>query len=592
MTAKPTLPFALFDNNLDAAGQSGAWLLTGLREEVVCTDPATWRDCLQRLEDAARGGAWIALAAAYELGYAIEPHLRPLLAASNGPLLSGWIFEHGEWLDDSACDTWLATCAGTDSGGTSSLAAGVSEHDYLERIARIHQYITDGDCYQVNFTFPLHGQLFGSPAALYRSLRAAQPVRYGALIGHAGGAILSRSPELFVERQGASLRSQPMKGTAPRHTSPDALAASEKDRAENVMIVDLIRNDMGRLAPPGGVRVEDLCRVEPYPTVWQMTSRVIAEPVVAGLADIFSALFPCGSITGAPKIRAMEIIHELEDSPRGVYCGALGWIRPGGDFRLSVPIRTLLVDEAGTVRLNVGSGVVFDSSPQGEWDECHLKARFLTMLPKGLRLIETLRYAPVGGTCFPYLEEHIERLGDSARWFGFPFDEGGFRRLLDGIVAAEPLRVRVTLGQDGDFKLEQAPLATGAPGDAPTVVLSPERMSSSDALLRHKSTARQLYDRELARIMAAGHFDALFLNERNELTEGARTNLFVQKGEILLTPPLEAGVLNGVLRRRLLREGRAQEAPLNLDDLREAEAVFAGNGLRGLVRVRLVADEA
>jgi para-aminobenzoate synthetase/4-amino-4-deoxychorismate lyase len=585
-------PFALFDNNLDDAGRSGAWLLTGLREEVACTNPATWQACLQRLDDAARGGAWVALAAAYELGYAIEPRLHPLLAADHGPLLTGWIFEHAEWLDDTACDAWLAARTDTDIGGTSNLTAGLAEHDYLKHIARIRQYITDGDCYQVNFTFPLTGRFFGDTAALYHNLRAAQPVRYGAFISHAGGAILSRSPELFVERQGTSLCSQPMKGTAPRHTPPDALAASEKDRAENVMIVDLIRNDMGRLAPPGGVRVEDLCRVEPYPTVWQMTSRVIAEPVDASLADIFRALFPCGSITGAPKIRAMEIIHELEDTPRSVYCGALGWIRPGGDFRLSVPIRTLLVDEAGTARLNVGSGVVFDSSPHGEWDECHLKARFLTALPKGLRLIETLRYAPADDNRYPYLDEHIERLGDSARWFGFPFDEGDFRRRLDAVSASEPLRVRVTLGQDGDFTLEQAPLATGAPGDAPTVVLSPERVNSSDALLRHKSTARQLYDRELSRVMAAGHFDALFLNERNELTEGARTNLFVQKGGILLTPPQEAGLLNGVLRRRLLREGRAQEAPLSLDDLREAEAVFAGNGLRGLVRVRLVADEA
>lgn len=593
MSAKQApAPFALFDNNLDDAGRSGAWLLSDLREEVVCTDPATWQACLQRLEDAADGGAWIALAATYELGYAIESRLQPLLAADHGPLLTGWIFEHAEWLDDTACDAWLAARTDTDIGGTSSLMAGLAEHDYLKHIARIRQYITNGDCYQVNFTFPLHGQLYGDPAALYRSLRAAQPVRYGAFISHAGGAILSRSPELFVERQGATLSSRPMKGTAPRNTSPDALAASEKDRAENVMIVDLIRNDMGRLAPPGGVRVEDLCRIEPYPTVWQMTSQVIAEPVNASLPDIFRALFPCGSITGAPKIRAMEIIHELEDTPRGVYCGALGWIRPGGDFRLSVPIRTLLVDKAGGTRLNAGSGVVFDSSPQGEWDECHLKARFLTTLPKGLRLIETLRFEPADDNRYPYLDEHIERLGDSARWFGFPFDEGGFRRLLDGINASEALRVRVTLGQDGDFTLEQAPLATGAPSDAPTVVLSPERVSRSDALLRHKSTARQLYDRELARVMAAGHFDALFLNERNELTEGARTNLFVQKGGVLLTPPQEAGLLNGVLRRRLLRDGRAQEAPLSLDDLREAEAVFTGNGLRGLIRVRLVADEA
>ena len=593
MSAKQApAPFALFDNNLDDAGRSGAWLLSDLREEVVCTDPATWQACLQRLEDAADGGAWIALAATYELGYAIESRLQPLLAADHGPLLTGWIFEHAEWLDDTACDAWLAARTDTDIGGTSSLMAGLAEHDYLKHIARIRQYITNGDCYQVNFTFPLTGRCFGDPAALYRNLRAAQPVRYGAFISHAGGAILSRSPELFVERQGKTLSSQPMKGTAPRHTSPDALATSEKDRAENVMIVDLIRNDMGRLAPPGGVRVEDLCRIEAYPTVWQMTSRVIAEAVDASLPDIFRALFPCGSITGAPKIRAMEIIHELEETPRGVYCGALGWIRPGGAFRFSVPIRTVLVDEAGATRLNVGSGVVFDSSPQGEWDECHLKARFLTALPTGLRLIETLRYAPAEGPPYAYLDEHIERLGESARWFGFPFDEGGFRRLLAGVCASTALRVRVTLGHNGDFTLEQAPLASGAPGDAPTVVLSPERVNSCDVLLRHKSTARQLYDRELARVMAAGHFDALFVNERNQLTEGARTNLFVQKGGVLLTPPQQAGLLNGVLRRRLLREGRVQEAPLSVDDIKEAEAVFAGNGLRGLVRVRLVNNEA
>lgn len=591
MNAKPPTPtFALFDNNLDATEARGAWLLTDLREAVECRHTDDWQAALQRLEEAARHGAWVALAASYELGYVIEPRLRPLLPADSGPLFTGWIFEQGRWLNDEACDAWLATQAATPAGGTSHLAARIHEEDYLASIARIREYIAEGDCYQVNFTFPLSGQAFGDPASLYRALRQAQPVRYGAFIGHAGGAILSRSPELFLERRGHTLSSQPMKGTAARHTPPEALAASEKDRAENIMIVDLIRNDMGRLAPPGGVRVEDLFRIDPYPTVWQMTSRVIAEPVTADLGEIFGALFPCGSITGAPKIRAMEIIRELEAEGRGLYCGALGWIRPGGDFRFSVPIRSLLIDKAGSARLNVGSGVVYDSVPASEWAECHLKSRFLTALPKGLRLIETLRYAP-GSTpdqgSFPFLPEHRTRLEASARTFGFPFNEAAFLRLLNSINAAKALRVRITLGPEGDFTLEQADLAAGAPAANPSIVLSPLRTSSSDILFRHKTTARALYDAELARVMGLGHFDALFLNEQGALTEGARSNLFVEKDGVLLTPPLEAGVLNGVLRQRLLQEGRAREAHLNLDDLRQAEAIFMGNGLRGLVRVWL-----
>lgn len=588
MNAQPPTPtFALFDNNLDATEARGAWLLTDLREAVECRHTDDWQAALQHLEDAARHGAWVALAASYELGYVIEARLRPLLPADSGPLFTGWIFEQGQWLSDEACDAWLAAQATSPAGGTSHLDALIHEDTYLANIARIREYIAEGDCYQVNFTFPLSGQAFGDPASLYRALRQAQPVRYGAFISHPGGAVLSRSPELFLERQGHTLSSQPMKGTAARHTAPEALAASEKDRAENIMIVDLIRNDMGRLAPAGGVRVDELFHVEPYPTVWQMISRVVAEPVSAGLPEIFRALFPCGSITGAPKIRAMEIIRELETGPRGVYCGALGFVRPGGDFRLSVPIRTLLVDADGQARLNVGSGVVYDSSPAGEWAECHLKARFLTALPTPLRLIETLRYDPAEQDAFPFLAEHLERLSASARWFGFPFDAGAFRDTLATLGGDTPRRVRITLGQQGDLSLDTAPLGAGAPSNAPTVVLSPQRVRSNDLLLRHKTTARRLYDQELARVMAEGHFDALFLNERGELTEGARSNLFVQKNGELLTPPQDAGLLNGVLRRRLLREGRAREARLTVGDLHHAEALFVGNGLRGLTRVQL-----
>lgn len=587
----PAPTFALFDNNFDPADTRGAWLLTDLAEAVTCGPGDDWQACLRRLEAAARQGAPVAIAARYELGYVIEPRLRPLLPADAEPLISAWIFRHSQWLDDVACDAWLAAHAEISAGGVGRLDALIQESDYLARVERVRAYIAAGDCYQVNFTFPLAGETFGDPASLYRALRKAQPVRYGAFVVHPDGAILSRSPELFVERRGLTLSSEPMKGTAPRSCPPDALRDSEKDRAENLMIVDLIRNDMGRLAPPGGVRVDDLFRVEAYPTVWQMTSRISAEPVEADLGEIFRALFPCGSITGAPRIRAMEIIRELESGPRGLYCGALGWLRPGGDFRFSVPIRSLLMDAHRRVRLNVGSGVIHDSAPAAEWAECHLKSRFLTGLPKGLRLIETLRYEP-GEAPFPFLPEHRARLGESARALGFRFDEAAFLELLGGVRSGRALRVRVTLGQDGDFTLEQASLAQGLPADDPSVVLSPLRTLSDDLLYRHKTTARALYDAELARVTGLGHFDALFLNEKGELTEGARSNVFVDPGGdgegMLLTPPLEAGLLNGVLRRRLLAEGRARETRLGLDELRNAQTVFVGNSLRGLLRVRLV----
>jgi len=587
VTAKPSLPsFALFDNNLDPGTAGGAWLLRDLRTTLTCRPGGDWQGILRELEQASRNGAWVALAASYELGCLIEPRLRPLLRNDEQSLLTGWIFERGEWLDDAACEAWLESRASQATGGIGALRSGISESSYLAHIARIQQYIAAGDCYQVNYTFPLEGELFGDPVRLYQALRRAQPVRYGAFIQHANGCILSRSPELFLERQGSRLSSQPMKGTAPRDSDPALLAASAKDKAENIMIVDLIRNDMGRLAQPGGVRVEDLFRIDPYPTVWQMTSRVVAEPVEADLAAVFGALFPCGSITGAPKIRAMEIIHELEQQARGLYCGALGWLRPGGDFRFSVPIRTVLADSQGHARLNLGSGVVYDSVAEAEWDECHLKGRFLTALPKGLRLIETLRYEP-GETPFPFLAEHLERLSSSADWFAYPCDEQAVRQVLAGVGGDTPLRVRLTLGQAGDLQLETAALSHGAPGPDPTIVLSPLHTDSRDPLYRHKTTARQLYDRELARVMAAGHFDAVFVNEKGELTEGARSNIFVEKAGAWLTPPVEAGVLDGVLRRRLIREGRARVARLTAADLQQADAIYMGNGLRGLVRVSL-----
>jgi para-aminobenzoate synthetase/4-amino-4-deoxychorismate lyase len=527
------------------------------------------------------------------LGHALEPRLRSCLPAGDTPLLSAWVFRQATHQAPATTAAQLeAAIAGLGPQGTWAGFGGLTREweaaAHQAAVEDIRRLIAAGDCYQVNLTFGLTGQLWGQPLALYRLLREAQPVRYGAFIRHPGGHILSRSPELFVERRGRRLTCKPMKGTAPRHSDPTDLLGSAKDRAENLMIVDLIRNDLGRLAPPGGVHVERLFEAEAYPSVWQLTSTVSAEPVDAPLEAVLRALFPCGSVTGAPKIRAMEIIHALEGRPRGLYCGALGWLAPGGEFRFNVPIRTLSLDARGRGRLGVGGGIVFDSEPEREWQECLLKGRFLTGLPRPLRLIETLRREPHPADPYPLLAAHLERLAASAAWFGLPCDREAVRTALGAVPgdpAGQPQRVRLTLGARGEVEVTHAPLPDLAPGQ--TVVLSPHRLRRDDPLLRHKTTARHLYDSELAGVSARGHFDALFCNEEGELCEGARSNVFLRYGKELLTPATDCGLLNGVLRRTLLARGAAREARLTLADLHAADAVFVGNALRGLIPVTL-----
>lgn len=577
-------PFALFDDNL---GRGGDLLLEHLQETLRCDTPDQLPAALARIHAARQQGHWIALALTYELGYILEPRLAPQRRPGNDPLLTAWIFSRASHPSADQTEQWLAdSITPQQPAGLGQATLALDEDRYRRQLGRIHDYITAGDCYQINFTFPLRGELWGPPLALYQRLRAAQPVRHGAFIQHPGGWILSRSPELFLDHDGRGVTCRPMKGTAPRQADPAELL-TEKNRAENLMIVDLIRNDLGRLAPPGGVTVARLFEVEDYPSLWQLTSTIRGEPVTTDLATLLAALFPCGSITGAPKIRAMEIIAELEAQPRGLYCGALGWLAPSGPLRLAVPIRTLEVDARRQARLGIGSGIVQDSDPAAEWQECLLKARFLTELPPDLRLIETLRREPDGR--YPLLPWHLERLQASAAYFGFPCARSEVEAALAGVPpdpAGHPLRVRLTLGPAGDLEITRAPLT---PQEGPaTITLAPQRLDSREPLLAHKTTARAHYDQALAHAMAAGHFDTLFCNERGELCEGARSNLFLRMDGKLLTPAAHCGLLNGVLRRSLLSAGQAREARLTLADLHRAEAVFVGNALRGLTPVTLI----
>ncbi|HET8609922.1 MAG TPA: aminodeoxychorismate synthase component I, partial [Burkholderiales bacterium] len=489
--------------------------------------------------------------------------------------------------------------------GVAALRPNVSRERYAACMQRIHDYIDAGDVYQINFTLKLLFDYFGDPLALYGALRARQPVAYGAFIrlpDHS--AVLSFSPELFFRRDAASgtIIAKPMKGTAKRGVNPEedafrgaALAQDAKNRAENVMIVDLLRNDLGRIARPGSVQVERLFEIEPYPTLLQMTSTIRAQVDSDRTpADLLRALFPCGSITGAPKVRAMEIINELEGAPRGLYTGAIGHFAPDADVVCNVVIRTLVLDGHGHGEMGVGGGIVYDSDADDEYAECLLKASFLSEHDPGFALIETLRCEPQHG--YQRLDAHLMRVAVSAAYLGFACDRAAIVLALEthrrGFDPAGAHRVRLTLDKRGRIEITSAPLAATADTQPQPIIVSPHRTRAGDPLLRHKTTARALYNAELARAQRAGCFDALFANERGEVAEGARSNVFVKLDGRWYTPPVSCGLLPGVMRAAVLADPAfgATERVITLDELDSAQALILTNSVRGSVPARIVED--
>ena len=572
---------AFFEDRRAPAGEPAAWLFEGLVDCLTVCDLASFESAMAAVED---GEYWTVCALDYELGYLLEPAAAPASwqASSNQSLARFWRFERCQVFDTAAAEAWLIAHGGKAPAGIAGLQSEISEASYLTAVQRIQDYIADGDCYQVNFTFPLNFEWFGSPIALYSRLRELQPVSYGGFVGDAQGGMVSLSPELFLARHGDRLQTRPMKGTAAKNLPAEHLLRSTKDLAENLMIVDLLRNDLGRIAENGSVVVDRLFNIEDYPTVWQMVSEISARVPGRRFGDILRALFPCGSITGAPKIRAMQIAAELENTPRAAYTGALGWLAPTGDFRLNVAIRTLELANDGRGKLGVGSGIVADSAPSAEWQECLLKANFLRDCDPGLQLIETLRRE---GGVYPMWAGHMARLKCSAAYFGFPLDEQLLFRELGRQPAKGSWRVRLTLDKAGAIDV-QALAFDGAAPEMCLAALAKQRIDSCDVLRRHKTTVRLLYDAALRSLPADSPiFDLIFLNERGEVAEGARSNIFVERNGLLLTPPLESGALPGVLRASLLTAGKAREAVLWPADLQQG--FWLGNALRGLFEANL-----
>nr|WP_314605750.1 aminodeoxychorismate synthase component I [uncultured Janthinobacterium sp.] len=606
--------FALLDDA--STPGAGSRLYTGLAAVLRCSEGQQWPTLLEGLQEALQRGQHAVSVCSYELG----AHLlaMPPRAASLGapPLAQVLVFEHCTQLSQDEVAQWLDARVDADAApaGVAGIEANVDQAEFTRALHRIHDYIVAGDTYQVNYTYRLRFDAFGSPLALYARLRARQPVPYGALVMLPdGGALLSLSPELFVRHAQGELTARPMKGTAPAapadQTSENArrataLANDPKNRAENLMIVDLLRNDIGRIAATGSVKVPALFEVTRYSSVLQMTSTVQARlRGDASLADIFTALYPCGSITGAPKRRTMEIIAELEPAPRGIYTGAIGWFDPPsssqavGDFCMSVPIRTLALQPAGPggIRrgeMGVGAGIVLDSDPQEEFAECQLKARFLTGLTNEFELFETLHASRADGC--RQQERHLARLAASCAYFGFSWDADAARAALQAACAARPddvpFRLRLALRHDGRFTVQSGVL-TALP-ETVNVMLAPDTTTAGDLFLRHKSSVRARYDAAWRAAEAQGGFDMLFFNERGELTEGGRSNVFVQLDGRWHTPPLSCGLLPGVQRAAMLADPawNAQETVITRAMLARAEAIVVCNALRGAMPAQIIAS--
>jgi para-aminobenzoate synthetase/4-amino-4-deoxychorismate lyase len=471
----------------------------------------------------------------------------------------------------------------------------ISDEDYAERIDQVQQFLKNGHSYQVNFTDRVTGRFAGSPAALYRKLKERQPVSYSAYMDCGDYQVLSFSPELFYRASKGTITVKPMKGTWPRgeageeDRAADALYNDPKNRAEHVTIVDLLRNDLGKVCVHGSVKVDRLMQVERYSTLHQMTSTITGTPVSDKTpSEIFRALFPSGSITGAPKRRTMEIIRELEQHPRGLYTGAMGWFGPDGEACFNVAIRTV-VTKGGHFQLGVGGGITLDSKPLEEYRECLLKASFLKAPQSDFHLIETMRAA---SGAILLLNLHMDRLSASARHFGIVFDEQNVRSQLAEAIgqhADAELRVRLTLDRSGLVAI-QCSTWNHARWNG-RILLSPLRMDSSDVFLNYKTSKRQHYDSALAEAQQAGYDEVVFLNENGCLTEGTISNLFLRIRGELVTPALECGVLPGVQRAYLLDTlPHVRTVSIGLADLRVAEHIWLCNALRGVRSISSIAE--
>lgn len=540
-------------------------------------------DCVRKVEEFTAKGFYAAGFISYEASPAFDKALKAK-APGTFPLLWFGIYSSFEEFNENTAVKIAAPPI---------LSPEIEEKAYLDDVSEIKDFIYEGDIYQANYTFRSRGKASADPAGLFLKLSAAHPVPYSAYVNTGKVQIISLSPELFLERTEADGRitSKPMKGTAKRAYDSEAdlknaelLRNDIKNQAENLMIVDMVRNDMGRICVPGSIRAEALFEIETYMTVHQMTSTVSGLPEAGtGFFEILKSLFPAASITGAPKVRATEIIAELEKSPRKIYTGTAGCLSPAGKMLFNVAIRTMIFAE-GMAELGIGSGIVADSSPECEWEECLLKSGFSNSEMPDFEILETILLNEKNE--YVCLSEHLRRAGNSQIYFGRKWNESEAKGALDKLKKDEsckrPARVRLLAEKNGKIRVESQELKTEGWGkDALAVKLSSETTNSQDLFLYHKTTKRDLYNRKFREAQEEGFDEIIFMNEKGFISEGAISNIFIFIDKKWFTPVLSCGLLPGIWRADKMKELNALESIISLEKLLSAEKVLIGNSVRG-----------
>jgi len=563
-----------------------SYSFSGFREMVIARVVEEVRPAIEAVEQAVEEGYHAAGYVSYEASAGLDD---ALTTRDTGgiPLVWFGIFSSRDLVEPGSFES-------AREYKLSPWEASITRSRYEEKIQQIRAYIKAGDTYQVNFTFRMRAKITGCTRSLYGDLCEKQKTPYSAFVDTGDHQILSASPELFFSLQNGKLVTRPMKGTGRRGRWSEEndllvsrLEQSPKDRAENLMIVDLLRNDLGRISKTGSVEVTDLWEVEQYETVNQMTSTITSElREDERLVDVFTSLFPCGSVTGAPKKRTMEIISDLESSPRGVYTGCVGYVSPGLEARFNVAIRTVVIDKStGEAEFGVGGGITYDSAPEDEYGECLLKAEVLATGGTQFQLFETLRREETGS--YFLLNRHLDRLERSSQFFGFSYDRVAVAKALEELVTSDPgkrTRVRLTLSRAGEIQVEEQPL--GNTPDRMRAGFASSPVNSQDRLLFHKTTERAIF--EAQRAEHPDWDEVILFNERGEITECCRGNMVVCILGEYVTPPVECGLLPGTFRAELIDRGELTEGVLHVGDVKGAEKVFMVNSVRDWVPLEIV----
>ena len=589
-------PFHLFQSAERDRENSRTLLFSEPQDRIVCRGLDRVKPAFEKIDRALQDGNWVAGYVAYEAGFAFESCLEKLYDDNGQTLIDFCVYGPPAILDKEQ----LFGAQARSPINLERLSLDFSDDEYSRSLEKVLEKIGAGDTYQVNFTCRYSFDFKGDILTLYKRLVEAQPVSYAALVRtDVDHWILSLSPELFFRTAAdRSIFCRPMKGTTSRgrvssedRKAMEFLRNDPKNRAENVMIVDMIRNDLGRVCETGSVQVDSLFDIETYRNLHQMTSRVSGKlcPEIK-LGNVFNALFPCSSITGAPKVRTMEIIQELEKTPRGVYCGALGFAAPDGESVFNVAIRTLDIEKGSGV-FGAGGGIVADSQAGEEFSELKLKASFLTSAAQSEQpsLIETMA---VKGKKIVLLECHLDRLGKSARYFGYPYSRKKMReeivKTLDNIPSDGSLwRIRLLLDCNGEPTLEGLPIPEQN-AEPMRIALYPEPVDTSSRWFRHKTTRREFYDRLTKFARENGLYDIVCFNNERFITEGSITNVYLEHDGSLSTPSLGCGLLGGVYRRWLKKSCKVRERKISVDEfLNHCGEYYLSNAVIGLREAQL-----